>query len=236
MISERETVLLVDDEENILSALRRLFRLDGYTILTATSAEAGLECLETNRVQLVVSDNMMPGMGGMAFLSLVRERWPDVVRIMLTGKADAKETIAAINRGEVYRFITKPWDSAELRITIRQALEHRRLVEENTRLVHLAQDQNIKLLAWNENLLRITEEQDVKLRQRTEEFEARERALKEGLLSVIRPLIDQLDQRSPESCAFCREIAASVRLAMDEMHLVQSVESHQKGRSALASQ
>src|SRR3990172_2362472 len=101
---------------------------------------------------------------------------------MLTGKADATETIAAINRGKVYRFITKPWDSAELRVTIRQALEHRRLVEENKRLVLLTQDQNIKLMAWNENLLRITEEQDLSLRQKTEEFEARERELKQYFL------------------------------------------------------
>ncbi|TAK31821.1 MAG: response regulator [Chloroflexota bacterium] len=223
MTFEHETVLLVDDEENILSALRRLFRLDGYTILTATSAEEGLGCLENNRVHLVVSDNMMPGMGGMVFLAVVRERWPDVVRIMLTGRADAKATIAAINRGEVYRFITKPWDSAELRITIKQALEHRRLIEENKRLALLTQDQNIKLMAWNENLLRITEELDVKLRHKTEAFDARERELKEGVLRAVSPLLTLLDQQDAGSCAECRRTAAMAQLILDKMRLGEPV-------------
>jgi len=139
------TVLIVDDEENILSSLRRLLRADGYEVCTALSAKEALGILESRPVWLVISDNMMPEMNGVDFLRQVRERWPDTIRIMLTAYADLDSTMDAINKGEVFRFVTKPWDPDGLRLIVRQGIEQRRLLEENRRMQALIERQNAEL-------------------------------------------------------------------------------------------
>lgn len=102
------TLLFVDDEPSILSALRRLFRPHGYRILIAESGAAGLAILEQEAVDLIISDMRMPEMDGATFLKQARSRWPGTVRILLTGYADVTSTVAAINEGEIYRYIAKP--------------------------------------------------------------------------------------------------------------------------------
>ena len=129
------SILLVDDEPNILSSLRRVLRPNGFTIFTAESGALGLEILEQHPVNLVVSDMRMPGMDGAKFLEHVRERWPDTMRILLTGYSDVSSTIDAINRGEIYRYISKPWQEDDLLLVIRDALEKQRLLKENERLL-----------------------------------------------------------------------------------------------------
>ena len=158
------TLLLVDDEPSILSALRRLLRPAGYKIHTAESGMAGLEILEREAIDLVISDMRMPEMDGAKFLEQVRNRWPETIRILLTGYADVTSTIAAINRGEIYRYISKPWDDNDLALIVREALERRRLQSENTRLLALTQAQNDELKDLNANL-------EDKVRQRTAEIE-----------------------------------------------------------------
>ncbi|MCX8017852.1 MAG: EAL domain-containing protein, partial [Rhodocyclaceae bacterium] len=108
------SVLIVDDEPSILSALRRLLRREGYTILAATSAEEGLELLAAHEVGVVISDARMPGMSGAEFLGRVRDMYPDTMRIMLSGYTDLEAVTSAVNRGELFRFIAKPWDDADL--------------------------------------------------------------------------------------------------------------------------
>ena len=103
------TLLFVDDEANILSSLKRLFRPLGYRIFTAESGAQGLEIMERETVDLVVSDMRMPEMNGAQFLEKVREKWPETVRILLTGYAEIGATIEAINKGQIYRYISKPW-------------------------------------------------------------------------------------------------------------------------------
>jgi DNA-binding NtrC family response regulator len=149
-----QSILLVDDEENIRSSLRRLFRADNYRIATAASGEEGLAILADQAFSLVIADNGMPGMNGVEFLRQVRERWPDTIRVMLTGYADLEAAMAAINRGEVYRFVTKPWEPAELRALVQQGLEQYHLVHENRRMQALIQEQNAALKDWNERLQR----------------------------------------------------------------------------------
>ncbi|MEI8325566.1 MAG: response regulator [Betaproteobacteria bacterium] len=147
-------ILLVDDEPGILSAIRRLLRPSGYKVLTAEGAGTGLALLETEPVDLVISDMRMPEMDGAQFLERVRQRWPQSMRLLLTGYADVGSTIHAINRGEIYRYIAKPWDDNELLLTIRGALEQQRLLAENTRLHALTQAQNEQLQHLNEGLQR----------------------------------------------------------------------------------
>ena len=108
-------VLFVDDEQNILNAVKRLFIYDPVNVLTATTALEGMELIKSNTVSVIVSDNLMPGMNGINFLTWTKTVAPDSVRILMTGYADLHAAIEAINRGEVFRFVTKPWDDMELR-------------------------------------------------------------------------------------------------------------------------
>ncbi len=121
---ERKTILLVDDEANILSALKRVLRRDGYEILSAGSAREGFELLATHEVQVILSDQRMPEMNGTDFLARVCELYPDTIRIVLSGYTDLNSVTESINRGAIYRFLTKPWDDELLRNHVREAFRH----------------------------------------------------------------------------------------------------------------
>jgi len=118
------TLLLVDDEPAILSALKRLLRREGYQILTADSAAEGLELLATHEVAIVMSDQRMPQMTGAEFLAKVRKMYPDTIRIILSGYTDLKAVTEVVNRGEIYKFLEKPWEDAALLATLRDAFRH----------------------------------------------------------------------------------------------------------------
>ncbi len=128
-------ILVVDDEINICNALRRSLRKEGYEILVANEPAQGLQILKTEKVDLVLSDHLMPNMTGLEFLGIVRDRYPNTVRILLTGHADMETAIKAINDGQVYRFLTKPWDDLELKVTLYLAFEHLDLEREHRRLL-----------------------------------------------------------------------------------------------------
>jgi CheY-like chemotaxis protein len=119
------TVLLLDDEADILRALNRTLRADGYKILAATNADDAFKLLALNEVHVVVSDQRMPEVTGTEFLGKVRLMYPDTTRILLTGYADMQSVIDAINQGAVYRYFTKPWDNDELRACVAQAVRSR---------------------------------------------------------------------------------------------------------------
>lgn len=125
--NERRTLLLVDDETDVLSALKRMLRLEGYDIITATSAREGLELLSIYPVQVIISDQRMPQMSGSEFLSRVRDLHPHTVRLILSGYADLRSVTEAINHGAIYKFLTKPWDDEMLRMDLREAFRHQEL-------------------------------------------------------------------------------------------------------------
>jgi diguanylate cyclase (GGDEF)-like protein/PAS domain S-box-containing protein len=116
-----QTLLLLDDEENILRALARLLRRDGYKILMATRAQDAFELLAKHDVQVIISDQRMPEMSGTEFLSLVKDLYPNTIRIVLSGYTDLKSVTDAINQGAIYKFLTKPWDDEQLRLNIHKA-------------------------------------------------------------------------------------------------------------------
>ncbi|MYM33832.1 EAL domain-containing protein [Duganella sp. FT94W] len=119
-----QTLLIVDDDVNVLSSLHRLFRRDGYQILTAASPTEAFELLALHAVQVIVCDQRMPAMSGTEFLSKVKEMYPDTIRIILSGYTGLEAVLDAINRGAIYRFYTKPWDDTQLRDNIRLAFHH----------------------------------------------------------------------------------------------------------------
>ena len=145
-------LLLVDDEPSVLSALRRLFRPHGYQVLQATSGADALALLSEQPVDLVISDMRMPAMDGASLLEAVRLRQPDTVRILLTGYADIGSTVAAINRGEIHRYIAKPWDDQDMLLVVRDALARRGLEQQNAQLLALTQSQNQQLRELNLSL------------------------------------------------------------------------------------
>ena len=124
--ADQRTLLLVDDEPGIRSALTRMLRSDGYRILTAGSGAEGLELLATNPVQVIISDQRMPGMSGTEFLSIVKQLYPDTVRIILSGYTDLQVVTESVNQGAVFKFLTKPWDDDLLREQVRDAFRRHR--------------------------------------------------------------------------------------------------------------
>jgi two-component system, probable response regulator PhcQ len=135
------TVLFVDDEPNVLSALRRTLRAEPYRVLLAQGPDEGLTVLKDNEVDIIVSDHLMPSMDGLTFLRLVKMLYPGVVRIILTGHANLDMAIGAINEGEVLRFFTKPWNDVELRAAIQQIVAFIELKRENQVLMDTVRKQ-----------------------------------------------------------------------------------------------
>lgn len=121
-MSTAHTLLIVDDEPEILESLRRALRNEGYRILTAGSAAEAITLLEREPVDLLVADIDMPGMTGLELVERARRDWPGVVRMLLTGDASIESALQAINEGEVHRYLTKPWSNVDLRRILRQAL------------------------------------------------------------------------------------------------------------------
>jgi two-component system, probable response regulator PhcQ len=145
-------LMLVDDEANILNSLRRALNAlpegsfeDALVVETFQNPVEALDRALEQAFDLVISDYRMPEMDGVAFLEQLRAIQPNIARLILSGYADLKALIAAINRAEIYRFIAKPWDDHDLLISIRQSLEHRALVLENARLADLVRVQKGKL-------------------------------------------------------------------------------------------
>ena len=135
-------LLIVDDEENVCRALRRTLRKEGYELFFASQPSEALSLLKTTPVDVVISDHLMPNMTGLEFLKIVHDRHPDSLRIMLTGHADMQTAIDAINQGEIYRFLTKPWDDTELKVTLHLAFEQLELERENRKLLAMVRRQH----------------------------------------------------------------------------------------------
>ncbi len=164
-------LLLVDDEENILRSLRRVLRRGDWEIEVATDGEKALELFATFQPAVVISDFRMPGMNGVELLAHVKDLAPRTQRIMLTGQADQQAIEEAINRSEVFRFISKPWNDAQLMLTVRSAFEQHHLVSDNERLHELTQQQNTDLRKLNSELEERVQQRTVMLSRAKRDWE-----------------------------------------------------------------
>jgi response regulator RpfG family c-di-GMP phosphodiesterase len=211
----RWTLLCVDDEPNILSSLRRLFRSAGHRMLTAESGAAALQMLEQEPVDLIISDMRMPGMDGAQLLEQVKLRWPGITRLLLTGYADVNSTIAAINRGQIQRYITKPWNDDEILLLVREAFERRALEEDKRRLEDLTQRQNDELKSLNASL-------ESRVEARTAELSVANDKLKKNYLSSIKAFSNLLEQRGGALVGHARRVADLARRTAQELGLPEA--------------
>jgi signal transduction histidine kinase len=150
-MAPRHTILVVDDEPDVVASVRDLLRLD-YRVLGATSSQEGLNLLRENEVHVILTDQRMPGTSGVEFLGQARGQYPEAIRLLITGYADIKAVIDAINRGSVFRYISKPWDPDEFQSIIRQAVEQYDLLVERRRLLDELQAANRELARANAEL------------------------------------------------------------------------------------
>jgi len=157
-------LLIIDDEVEITKALTRQFRRN-YNVFSTTSAEEGFGILEKENIQVVLSDQRMPGMSGTDFFSKIKDKYPDALKLLLTGYSDIEAVINAINEGQVFRYVTKPWNPAELDSIIKEAFEKYELITNNKKLVHNLNEANLNL--------------EAKVKERTKELEMANGALSE---------------------------------------------------------
>lgn len=222
MENTSSTLLCVDDEASILSALKRLFRPHGYVILTATSGKEGLALLEKEHVDLVISDMRMPEMNGAQFLEQVKNQWPDTVRLLLTGYAEMSATVDAINKGGIYRYISKPWDDTAMVDLVREALERLGLEREKRRLEEINRKQNDALKDLNANL-------EVRVKQRTEEVEQTMKFLelanekmKKNFMTSVRMFAGMIDMRAEKMAGHSRKVTDLARRVATQLNLKSS--------------
>ena len=208
-------ILCVDDEPSILSALRRLFRPAGYQVLLAQSAAAALELLQQQAVDLVISDMRMPEMDGAQFLHQVRQRWPQPMRLLLTGYADISAIVEAVNQGEIYRYITKPWDDGELLQIVREALQHGGLQREQQRLLSLLAQQNTALRLTHVRLEDLVIQRSTELTAANESLRHANERLKARFITSIKVFSSLVELRSGHLAGHARRVAdLSRRLAL----------------------
>ena len=184
-VRRTKTLLLVDDEENILSSLKRLLRRDGYTILTACGAAEGLRCLAETEVDVIVSDQRMPGMTGVEFLRRAKELYPDSIRMVLSGYTELQSIIDAVNEGAIYKFLTKPWDDERLRGHIAEAFRQKDMADENRRLASQVESANSNYIDLNARLEHLVAQQ----REQAELLAASAGGMREVLDSLPAPVL-----------------------------------------------
>ncbi|MEN3363783.1 MAG: hypothetical protein V7606_1057 [Burkholderiales bacterium] len=216
------TLLFVDDEPNILSSLRRLFRPLGYRVLTAESGAQGLGLLAAERIDLVISDMRMPEMSGAQFLEQVRMRSPDTVRILLTGYADVGAIVEAINKGQIYRYVAKPWEDNDIVIGVRHALERLQLEREKGRLEALTRQQNEELKALNATLEDKVSARTEELRQAMTHVEQAHDKLKKSFITSIQVFSNLIEMRESSFAGHSRRVADLARTVAQKMELPDS--------------
>lgn len=223
-VAETATILCVDDEQNILSSLRRLLRPQGYKVLTAEGGQQGLEILEREQVDLVISDMRMPHMSGAEFLEQVSKRWPATVRILLTGYADLDSTIAAVNQGGIYRYVSKPWEENDLRMTVQHGLERKFLARERQRLLELTREQNEELKELNASLENKVAQRTEELRKAMTSLETAHADLKSSYVSAVKIFANLLETREKSMAGHSRRVAEQARMLAQKLQL-QAVET-----------
>lgn len=200
----RARVLVVDDEANVLAALRRALRARGHEVATAEGGAQALDLMGQQGFDAIISDMRMPGMDGAQFLQAARSLQPRAVRLLLTGHADTASALQAVNQGEVFRYLTKPWDDAQLHAALGEGLDRERLRAERDRLLALTGAQNTELQALNHDL-------ETRVGERTAELEQALQQMRQGLTATLQMLGTLVEARAGLTAGCARRVAEHVR-------------------------
>lgn len=218
------TILLVDDEDNVLTSLRRAFRVTGHRILMARDGEQALAMfkVDEDEIDLVISDARMPNMDGIELLATVQQRWPLCMRILLTGGNDLRTSIRAVNEGKVYRYLTKPWDTDELLSCVQQALQYRFAERERARLEQLAIEQNAQLKQFNTALEQRVAARTLELQQIADMLDVAYADLRRSYAVATEVFSSLLNQRLPASRQTNRRVVELVKSYAREAGLCEA--------------
>lgn len=187
----KHTIMVVDDEVSITKTLNRLLRKEGFNVIEANSGAEALEALNKleKPVSGIISDQRMPNMTGSQLMQKMKALFPDSFRILLTGYADINSIIEALNLGEIHKYITKPWNDAELIIQVRETLHQFELKLENKRLNNLVKKQNLELKEVNKSL-------EQKVEERTKEIQLKNKELEQSMYNAVRAFASLVDNSS----------------------------------------
>ena len=217
--TEKHTVLIVDDEQNILKSLSRLFEDEEYNVLTALSGSEGLEEIKSNNISLIISDSRMPQMSGIDFLEKASKISPDTVRVMMTGFTDIDGVIDAINKGQVYRYIEKPWKDEEIKILVTDGIKHYELLEQNKYLTQLTMKQNTELKDLNKNLEKKVEERARIIIEKNIKLEQIFEVLDKSFVETIRIILKVLEIKDEKLGAHAKRVTSLAVLIAKDMKL-----------------
>jgi putative nucleotidyltransferase with HDIG domain len=213
-------ILFVDDELNALSAFKRLFFVDNeIEVYVAKTGREALSILGCNDIDLVVSDMRMPQVNGNEFLKYIKDKYPNILRIMLTAYADVPTTLDAINKGEVYRFLTKPWNDQALKSTILDALEYLELKRRNEELSKIIWNKNRELSVLNKTLEDKVIHRTAKLEELNDQLRIINEVLKQNFDEIIHLLIGTISLIQKDLAAHSKRVAHLSRLLCDELGL-----------------
>lgn len=217
----KHALLFVDDEESITKSLRRLFRKEQHEIFTASSGQDGLNVLKDSGkpFSLIISDQRMPGMSGSEFLEKAKEIFPDAVRILLTGYSDMNAIVDAVNKGEIHRYFTKPWNDDDLVLHIYQSLQQYELVVENRRLLALTQKQNQKLDEFTKKLEGKVAERTKEVAEKNEALSVLNKELEKNLYNTVRAFSSFVEMLIPSLAGHGRRVGSIARRVAQEMNL-----------------
>ncbi len=222
-VSATPKVLFVDDEENVLKALKRIFIDEAVDVLTAGSGLAGIEVLKAHpNVAVIVSDQRMPQMSGWEFLEQAKKISPDAVRIVLTGYADITAAVNAINQGGASRYIAKPWNDADLVLVVKESIERYRLLEENRRLAAKIAEQNEELKKWNKNLETMVQEQTLDIQNKNKELEKLNSQLSGNFRKSIEVFSSLIEMREKTMSSHSKNVAILSRQIAINMKLTDA--------------
>ncbi len=216
-----ERIAFVDDEDLVLGTLSRIFENEPYEVYTFDTPSKALEAMEQHPFCVVVSDQMMPEMDGTEFLAHVRERWPDTVRILMTGYTETETVIRAINQGSVFRFVSKPWEIRELKKIVKDARDQYRLVNEHRNLTRLTEEQNRELIELNQGLEKRVQDRTRQLRDNEEKLKNSLTQLRSSLEATIQALALTAEARDPYTAGHQRRVSDLSRAIAQRMGLPQ---------------